>query len=338
MIEETIFKDNKEIKDFVKKYYGKTISRVKKINRGSANIYMLDNKYILKEFQSKYSKEQVDLEVNIINHLKSKKIKVPEYIRTINDEYSLIYKEKTIIIQKKIEGYTLCNNEGDFNQTIECAKTYGALVKALKDLPIILNYENIENWFSKEKFEKGITDHQNLIPLLSDKDEIDKKIKEDLLKKIEIIKDVMNLDFSDMKNLTIMNTHGDYNVSQFIYDNGKIKAILDFVSACKMPVVWELIRSYSYIDKDAKEGTFNLNTFVKYVKEFNKYIKLNKFDIKNMCKIYLVQTLNSTFGYKQYIKNHNSIELLDFAFFRTNLCVYLFNNLELIQERLEEEL
>lgn len=338
MIEETVFKSNKEIKNFISSYYGIKINNIKKINRGSANIYMLDDKYVLKEFQSKYDKEQVDLEVTVINHLKSKKIKVPKYIKTVNNEYSVLYKQKTIIIQKKIDGYTLDNNEGNYNQTIECARIYGKLVNALKDLPISLNSGNIEDWYSKEKFEKGIKEHQELLSLLSNNDDIDVRIREDLMKKIEIIKNVKKIDYSEMKNLTIMNTHGDYNVSQFIYKNDKINAIIDFVSACKMPVAWELIRSYSYIDKDAKDGTFNLDTFTKYIKEFNKYVKLNKYDIRNICNIYLVQILNSTFGYKQYVKNHNSKDLLEFAFFRTKLCIYLYNYSNLIQKRLEEEL
>ena len=44
---------------------------MKKLNRGSANLYSInENKYILKEFQTKYTKEEIDKKINIINHLK----------------------------------------------------------------------------------------------------------------------------------------------------------------------------------------------------------------------------------------------------------------------------
>ena len=99
-----------------------------------------------------------------------------------------------------------------------------------------------------------------------------------------------------------------------------------------------LIRSYSYIDKDAKAGTFNLDTFVDYVKTFNKYIKLNKYDLKYIAYLYLIQILNSNFGYKQYIYNHENKELLKFGFLRTNICRYLFNNASIISKRLENEI
>ena len=65
-----------------------------------------------------------------------------------------------------------------------------------------------------------------------------------------------------------------------------------------------------------------------YIKEFNKYVKLNEYDLKYMSYIYLIQLLSSTYGYKEYINNNENIELLEFAYFRTNICKYLFNNAE----------
>ena len=147
-----------------------------------------------------------------------------------------------------------------------------------------------------------------------------------------------NFDFSDMSKLTVMNTHGDYSVLQFIYEDGKINAIIDFVSDCRMPIVWEIIRSYSYIDPKAKEGKIDIDNLVQYVKTFTNYVKLNEYDFKFMSYLYLVQLLASTFGYKQYIADNSKTSLLDFAFFRTRLCKYLFENAEKITKTLMEEL
>ena len=150
-----------------------------------------------------------------------------------------------------------------------------------------------------------------------------------------MIKDISKENvFIDTKKLTIKNTHGDFNVLQFIYKNNHINSVIDFVSACKMPVVWELIRSYSYIDKNAQNGIFNLDTFTDYIKEFNKYVKLNEYDLKYMSYIYLIQLLSSTYGYKEYINNNVNVDLLKFGYFRTNICKYLFKNAENISNRL----
>ncbi len=335
MLEKSVFINKKEIINFVKEKYRINVTNIKIIDRGSANIYSLNgDEYILKEFQSKYTKEEIEKEITIINHLKKDGIKVPSYIKTINDTYYSLYKDKVIIIQKFIEGYTLDRNEGNYEQTIECAKVYGMIVESLENLDILLPLNDLS--FSKENLTKGIEKHQKLLELINDKDaEETLKIKRDLEEKINMIKNISKENiFIDTKKLTIKNTHGDFNILQFIYKNNHINSVIDFVSACRMPVVWELIRSYSYIDKDVKNGIFNLDTFNDYIKEFNKYVKLNEYDLKYMSYIYLIQLLSSTYGYKEYINNNENIELLEFAYFRTNICKYLFNNAEKISNRL----
>ena len=101
-----------------------------------------------------------------------------------------------------------------------------------------------------------------------------------------------------------------------------------------MPIDWEIIRSYSYVDKECVNGEFNLNTFIDYVKEVQKYITLTEYDLKYMPYIYILQLVSSTFGYKQYNNDYTKTSLLDFAFFRTNLCNYLYDNLKLLSNEL----
>ena len=271
MLEKSVFTNKKEIINFVKEKYGINVTNIKIINRGSANIYSLNNdEYILKEFQSKYTKEEIEKEITIINHLKKDDIKVPSYIKTINDTYYSLYKNKVIIIQEFIEGYTLDRNEENYEQTIECAKVYGMIVKSLENLDILLPLNDLSYLFSKEIFEKSIEKHQELLKVINDKDDEETlKIKRDLEEKINMIKNISKENiFIDTKKLTIKNTHGDFNVLQFIYKNNHINSVIDFVSACRMPIVWELIRSYSYIDKNVKNGIFNLDIFTDYIKEF----------------------------------------------------------------------
>ena len=210
------------------------------------------------------------------------------------------------------------------------------IVKSLENLDILLPLNDLSYLFSKEIFEKSIEKHYELLKIINDKDDEEAlKIKRDLEEKINMIKDISKENvFIDTKKLTIKNTHGDFNVLQFIYKNNHINSVIDFVSACKMPVVWELIRSYSYIDKNAQNGIFNLDTFTDYIKEFNKYVKPNEYDLKYMSYIYLIQLLSSTYGYKEYINNNVNVDLLKFGYFRTNICKYLFKNAENISNRL----
>lgn len=337
MIEETVF-TNKKIIEIVKKVYDIDIYQVEKLNRGSANLYSLNrNKYILKEFQTKYTKEEINKEIKIINHLKKDNIPVPEYIKTTTGEYSFIYENRVIIMQKFIEGYTIESNSGNYEQVLESAEYLGKIIKSLATLKDKLPNNDVSSWYSKKTINESIDKQEKLLKKISVENY--PQIYKDFMDKISMLKYVRdNLDFSDMSKMTVMNTHGDYSLLQFIYKDGKINAIIDFVSACKMPIVWEVIRSYSYIDPKAKDGKIDVDNLVEYVKKFTNYVKLNKYDFKYMPYLYLVQILTSTFGYKQYIEDNSKSSLLDFAFFRTKLCKFLFENAEKIANTLIEKL
>ncbi len=72
MVEKTEFTED-TIKSEVKKHYGMKINDIKVVNGGSANIYKITSdkgdKYILKEFQSKFSGKTILKEINIINYV-----------------------------------------------------------------------------------------------------------------------------------------------------------------------------------------------------------------------------------------------------------------------------
>lgn len=324
------------IKDIVKEKYNIDIKRVKKVNRGTANIYKVDtndDSYILKEFQLKYKKEDIDKEINVINHLFNDGIKVPEYIKLTNGDLSFIYNDHIIIMQKFIVGYTLEKNKCDLEQTIESAKYLGIIVKSLSNYKHVYSLKS-DNWFDYE-FDSSIEKYNKMILNVPESIYKDKIIK-DIHLKIDIMRRLKSIDFNDLDKTTIKYSHGDYSVMQFIYFDGKINSVIDFVSATDLPIVWEIIRSYSYIYFKNKNGKFDVDGFILYVKEYLKYSNLNKFDFKYMPYIYLIQLLKSSFGYKQYIED-DDLNLLKFGFYRTKVCNSLFNNLEEIANRLEKE-
>ena len=326
MIEKTVF-TNSVLTKVIKDIYDIDIYEITKLNRGSANVFSLNNnKYILKEFQSKYTPQDILKEITIINHLKKELIPAPEYIKTKDKNYYFVYKNKVIIMQKFIEGYTIKSNEGTHDQLIESSMYLGKIIKSLQTLEIKLPKTDITTWYSKETINSSILKIKDLLNKTNNS-----KIIKDLKDKIDMLNYLKNnFGFKNFDKLTSLNTH--YSVLQFIYKAKKINSIIDFASACNMHVVWELIRSYSYIDKEAKNGTININNLVDCINEFTNYIPLNEYDLKYMPYLYLIQLLTSTYGYKQYIMDNRNIELLNFATFRTNLSRYLFNNASEISE------
>ena len=49
-----------------------------------------------------------------------------------------------------------------------------------------------------------------------------------------------NFDFEIIKKMTIMNSHGDYSVQQLIYNDNSKTTVIDFETAKKLPIIWEV--------------------------------------------------------------------------------------------------
>ena len=340
MLEQSTF-NNDEIKKMVYENYGIEITNIKRINQGTANIFKIENgnnEYVLKEFQSKYKKEDIIKEINAIQYLqKNTDIPLPTYIKMKNENYCFEHLGKIVILQKFIKGTTINKNEGNYNQTIDSAKYLGKIVNGFEKYNL-KDSINVIDWFSKhemktanEKFDKILNKIEN--------NEIDKKIKKDILFKKELLKKIQNkFDVSKLNNITHTISHGDYNCLQFIYNSkNEINAIIDFVKVKKLPIVWEIARSYTYIDEKASNGQIDVENLIEYVKEYMKYAKLNEYDLELLPYIYLMQLARSPFGYEQYYKNvENKDELIKFAFYRTNICRSLDEKADEISNRLRE--
>lgn len=111
-------------------------------------------------------------------------------------------------------------------------------------------------------------------------------------------------------------THGDYSAMQYLCVGDRIKAIIDFASAKKIPAVWEVMRSYMQSAKDTKDPFhFDIAKFFEYVRHYMSFSSLTEWDLKNMPIVYLYQLGRSRYGYKEYMTNaENKDDLLKFAF------------------------
>ena len=334
--------NEEKIKELLKENYDIEVLNVEEINRGTANIFKLESleeKYLLKEFNEKRTLESIEKEIDIINFLKNKGISVPKYISTIKQEFYIKNEDRIIILQEYVDGYTMKNNTGDYDKVIESAEILGKVTKALLDYPEMSEENIIEKNFSKENTINKIQKMKELILNLKDDNKYRERFKEELEFKIKVSNEIVDsFNFDVIRKLTIINAHGDFSVQQLIYNDEKETTVIDFETAKKMPIIWEVMRSYSYVDKEAVNGELNIDTLVEYVKSFSKYIKLNKYDLKYAADLYLIQLAASPFGYKEYNNDYTQLGLLNFAFFRTNLCKYLYKNKDIISKRLLEEI
>ena len=313
---------------------------ITKLNRGSSNLFEINvngKRYILKEFNSNKPVSLVEKEIRLIKYLQNGKLKVPQYIQLNDGRYYFTFNGKVVILQQFIEGYTVENNTGNYEQMMESATILGKLIRELIGYEGLEEEGIIDKWFSKKSVQIGVQ------KLKEEKKNIkgDNKYKEQFITdfddKILIANALIDqFDFGIIRRLSIMNTHGDYSIQQLIYNEGKLATVIDFETAKKMPIVWEIVRSYSYVDKNAEDGKIDTDNLIQYFKEVSKYVELNEYDLKFAPHIYLMQLIGSTFGYREYNKDCSQKDLLKFALFRTNLCRSLYANLDKISESLLE--
>lgn len=312
----------KEIIEIFEYYYNIKVKEIVLLKGGSAEIYKIDNKYILKLFQSKYKEADILKEIDIITYLNDSKIATPKYLITTDNKKIVNIKDRYLIVQNFIEGTTKDKFEATKEEIKECGYMHGLLVKELLDYKT--KEVEKEDWYD---FNENIYKLQSIIE--KGNNEI---VTNDLNKKIKMMK-MFKYDLTNINKMSHYVSHGDYSYLQFIYKDNKINAIIDFIRARIIPISWEIIRSYSYMDKCCSNGEINIDNLIIYIKEFMKSVKLNEYDLKYMPYIYLCQLLRSTYGYKEYYKNNNP-EALEFGHFRTTLCEYLYDNAENISERL----
>lgn len=329
--------DDVKIKNILEKEYNIKALSITKIERGTSNIFKIEtnqNKYILKEFISARKKETIIKEINIIKFLRERNMNVPKYIRTQSDNYYIENEGRIIIVQEFIDGYTIDNNTGDYNQVMKCASILGNLTEKLMEYPELSNENIIDEYFSKNRVHLGIEKMKQIRKDIKEDNKYKEQIEKDLDYRIKILEEIgIKFDFNIISKLTMLNSHGDFCSQQLIYNDNKEPSIIDFEKAKKLPIVWEVIRSYSYIDKK-----FDIKNLIDYFKEFTKYVTLNEYDFKYASYLYLLQLASSPYGYKEYNDDYAQKNLLDFAFFRTDLCKILYENLENISLRLIENI
>ena len=315
---------NYEIVNLMKSNYNIIVENINKINDGSADIYIINKKYVLKYYQREFELEKILKSINISNYLYHCNYNVPKYYKTIANKYYFVYKKRFGLLMNYLKGKKVNAFCATKIQLINAANFYANLELDMINYKGKLPLYDVKSCLL-DKIEESICN----INILSEKTS-NKLLKKDLLTRIKLLEKI-DMDFyNDVDKITVCNCHGDFYISQCLYKNGLINGILDFESAKKMPIVIEIIRSYIYFDKN-----IDINNLILYVNNFNNVFKLNIYDLKYMPYLYYLKLLTSSFGYKQYIENHKrKKEYLLIGTRLQNQILYLSKNSEIISNKL----
>ena len=161
------------------------------------------------------------------------------------------------------------------------------------------------------------------------------KMAESARRRVDAIRSVAMRGIPDFP-FTFANTHGDYSVLQVVCSDSSIQAVVDFARASYLPVVWEIIRSFSYLDAGCRDGGIEPAALRKYVAEFEELVPLNEHDKAHMVDLYAYQLAPGTIGFRQVLdaKSPAQEELIEFACWRTDLSETLISRRDELIEAL----
>ncbi|MFQ6044097.1 MAG: phosphotransferase, partial [Candidatus Poribacteria bacterium] len=295
-----------------------------------------EGQFLLKEFQSKYSVDDVKIEPKITYFVRTRGIPAANFIRTIAGEYVWQFRNRAFHLQEFVEGTIFPKNAAPDWLLRNSAILLGQIHRVLLNFPLMKEGFGPE-WFSRWDVDESKQRYSILIKAAEQlpRGEKREKILADLHYKIENLSKAACVCIAPDR-LTRRNSHGDYHILQLICGVSSVRAIIDFSSACRLPVIFEIIRSYTYADPKCANAQIDVSNLKKYVILYLKNGELNRYDLEMMPYLYYLQLSRSRYGYREYLidKSENRESLIEFGFWRTNMCRWLEKHAEYLSREL----
>ncbi|MDD6212597.1 MAG: DUF2087 domain-containing protein [Clostridiales bacterium] len=151
------------------------------------------------------------------------------------------------------------------------------------------------------------------------------------------IADAMPAYHFDIDRFSCGSTHGDYMISQLIWQDDRLSGIIDWTCACKHPYMWEIVRSYIFMAPETKQGEINTDALLNYISEYMKCGSLNAYDIENAGKLffYFLAVCNFYGQYYDSISKNRYIYLQQ-AEMAAGLLVWFEKHIDELNEKLRE--
>ena len=324
-LEHSVFSEE-ELISFVGTHYGLEPVAVQKLPLGSANCFRLSDgtaSYFLKEFQSGVSEEDVCAEAALLARLCERGIPVAPFIPTKEGAWVVSHRSHAVCLQEYVEGTTYGYDDFPSHLMPTLARTLGRLHAAMRDMELPAHLD--ANWAASYRGAESAAQYDALLAAAERMREDAKypQIAAELQYKKELAFRCENY-ARFYEDITYCPTHGDFQGCQTVWEGDRLRAIIDFSSAKRLPAVWEVMRSYvqssSYSRATAR---IDLDAMREYVREYLRYAPLTERDLRAMPYVYLFQLAKSKFGYPQYLQSDSPdrVGLLQFAHWRTQMCL-----------------
>ena len=221
--------------------------------------------------------ENIKNEGELAEYLYNHGIKVARFIKSKEDAYVVKTSEFQFTIQQFIDGESLSVNTAPDWFISKSAEFLGQTALLLH------YYDGLALRFGKDFFlpktvRKKIWQYKKELVRA-------KKVKDvDIIpiweEQIRHLKRISKFHI-DTEKLTYANSHGDYHIGQAIIQNNDF-TVVDWSSACKLPICLDVITSYVFSSPNCAEGVIDVAGLKKYIRQFTEYFPLTEYDIKTM--------------------------------------------------------
>lgn len=221
--------------------------------------------------------ENVKNEGELTEYLYNHGLKVARFLKSKNDTYVVKNNEFQLTVQQFIEGDSLSVNTAPDWFISKSADFLGDTVLLLKD------YEGLSLRFGKDFFStktvyRKIWQYKKELVKAKKAKEINiVPIWEEQIRHLKRISKFR----IDTEKLTYANSHGDYHIGQAIINNNNF-TVVDWSSACRLPIGLDVITSYVFSSPTCAEGEIDADGLKKYISQFTEKFPLTEYDIKAM--------------------------------------------------------
>jgi len=239
-------------------------------------------KYLAKTLPGYYNTD-LESEGHLTDYLLNNGIRVAKFLKTRNGRYHVKTDEVQFHVQEFIEGETLqiCTAPDWFlEKSAQIICTIHSVLRNYRDMPLNFGADFFTQSNANERKLHYINELQNATEPL--------RIST-LEERVKHLERIAKFDIQADK-ITYSNAHGDFHIGQTIVKEGDI-TIIDWTSACKMPLALEVMTSYVYAAPECTDGSICGDGLKRYIDQYTKYSSLTDYDIKMMPYLFYYQQL-----------------------------------------------
>lgn len=309
--------------DILEKYSIKE-SKINKVNQGYINdvwdVTTLENRYILKRF-NKVNKEKLNYLLSIEDSLLNL---CPNIIKNNFGELSTeLDNTELYVLYEFVVGRHL--NRSDV--TPELAKDIGGYLGKLHKELFNIGQHMEKNYLSSLHI--SAPKISEITGLLKE-NRNEKNYAKLLNNKLKILREIdYNEINSFMSQLPLQIVHGDFYLDNLIYTNNNEWKIIDFEQSGMFYKEYEIARALfmiCYNNDDTRQYNFEkVSKFLDGYKENNDIS-----DLRNVIKLFLYSLANSLYCFKDW--KNLSLEKKEYALYRNNMMMWIYDNLTNIVE------